>query len=105
MTPAGRWPNSVRLYLASFLVVGMSLSVLGPALTELRDKSGADIGGIGVLFMGQSLGYVCGSILGGRLYDRFDGEIPGLGVRRGSLEDVYLALLDDDRNAHREGGP
>ena len=74
MTPAGRWPSSVRLYLASFLVVGMSLSVLGPALTELRDKSGAGIGGIGVLFMGQSLGYVCGSILGGRLYDRFDGH-------------------------------
>jgi MFS transporter, FHS family, Na+ dependent glucose transporter 1 len=74
MTPAGQWPNSVRLYLASFLIVGMSLSVLGPALTELRDKSGAGIGGIGVLFMGQSLGYVCGSILGGRLYDRFDGH-------------------------------
>jgi FHS family Na+ dependent glucose MFS transporter 1 len=74
MTPAGQWPNSVRLYLASFLIVGMSLSVLGPALTELRDKSGADIGGIGVLFMGQSLGYVCGSILAGRLYDRFDGH-------------------------------
>jgi ABC-2 type transport system ATP-binding protein len=39
------------------------------------------------------------------LSERFDGEIPGLGVRRGSLEDVYLALLDDDRNAHRDGGP
>ena len=74
MTPSGRWPISVRLYLTSFLVVGMSLSVLGPALTELRDRSGADIGDIGVLFMGQSLGYICGSILGGRLYDRFDGH-------------------------------
>lgn len=68
------WPASVRLYLASFLVVGGSLSVLGPALTELRERSGSGIGDIGVLFMGQSLGYVVGSILAGRLYDRHDGH-------------------------------
>ncbi len=74
MTASHRWPSSVRLYLSSFLIVGMSLSMLGPALTELRDKSGADIGGIGVLFMGQSLGYIAGSFAGGRLFDRFDGH-------------------------------
>jgi FHS family Na+ dependent glucose MFS transporter 1 len=69
-----RWPASVRLYLASFLVVGLALSVLGPALTELRDRSGSGIGGIGVLFAGQSVGYVVGSLAAGRLYDRFDGH-------------------------------
>ena len=55
------WPQSVRLYLVSFLIVGMSLSVLGPALTELRERSGADLGDIGVLFAGQSAGYIIGS--------------------------------------------
>lgn len=74
MTPAVQWPPAVRLYLASFLVVGGSLSVLGPALTELRDRSGSGIGAIGVLFAGQSLGYIAGSVLGGRLYDRLDGH-------------------------------
>lgn len=74
MTTSGRWPPSVRLYLVSFLIVGMSLSMLGPALTELREKSDSGIGAIGVLFAGQSLGYIVGSIAGGRLYDRFDGH-------------------------------
>lgn len=68
------WPLAVRLYLVSFLIVGMSLSVLGPSLTELRERSGAGIAGIGVLFAGQSAGYIAGSFLGGWLYDRFDGH-------------------------------
>ena len=72
--PSHRWPVSIRLYLASFLVVGLALSVLGPALTQLRERSGAGIGGIGVLFVGQSIGYIVGSLAGGRLYDRFDGH-------------------------------
>jgi MFS family permease len=74
MTPPSAWPPSVRLYLVSFLVVGMAMSVLGPALTELRDRSGADLGDIGVLFAGQSIGYIVGSFSGGRLYDRFNGH-------------------------------
>ncbi|HEY5662695.1 MAG TPA: MFS transporter [Ilumatobacter sp.] len=61
-------------YLLSFLVVGLSLSILGPALSELRERSGTDLGGIGVLFVGQSCGYVLGSFLSGSLYDRFDGH-------------------------------
>jgi fucose permease len=64
----------VPLYWTTFLVVGLSLSILGPALSELRDRSGSGIGSIGVLFVGQSLGYVIGSFAGGRLYDRFRGH-------------------------------
>ena len=64
----------VDVYLVGFLVVGLSLSLLGPSLTDLRGRSGSGIGGIGVLFAGQSLGYIIGSIVGGRLYDRLDGH-------------------------------
>lgn len=71
----------VPLYWTTFLVVGLSLSILGPALTELRERSGTDIGGIGILFVGQSAGYVIGSFAGGRLYDR----LPGHHVYAGSL--------------------
>src|SRR4029450_598073 len=70
MTPSA-WPRSVRLYLVSFLVVGLAMSVLGPALTDLRERSGADIGDIGILFVGQSLGYIVGSLTGGGFVDRF----------------------------------
>lgn len=64
----------VPLYWTTFLVVGLSLSVLGPALTQLRERSGSGIGSIGILFVGQSLGYVLGSLAGGRLYDRLRGH-------------------------------
>lgn len=64
----------VVLYWCSFLAVGLSLSILGPALSELRDTAGVDIGSIGVLFVGQSAGYVAGSFVGGRLFDRHVGH-------------------------------
>lgn len=72
MTTAALVPRPVRLYLVSFLIVGMAMSVLGPALTDLRERSGAGIGDIGVLFVGQSAGYIVGSFTGGRLFDRFN---------------------------------
>src|SRR5580765_2839991 len=72
LTDAALVPRSVRLYLVSFLIVGMAMSVLGPALTDLREKSGADIGDIGILFVGQSAGYIIGSFAGGRMLDRFN---------------------------------
>lgn len=64
----------VALYFASFLVIGLSLTMLGPALSDLRARSGAGIGGIGVLFVGQGIGYFVASVLGGRWYDRLDGH-------------------------------
>ncbi|HUF98923.1 MAG TPA: MFS transporter [Ilumatobacter sp.] len=64
----------VPVYLASFLMVGISLTFIGPALSELRDRSGSGIGGIGVLFAAQSIGYFFGSLAAGRLYDRFNGH-------------------------------
>lgn len=64
----------VPLYLASFFIVGISITFIGPALSELRDRSGSGIGGIGVLFVAQSAGYFLGSIVAGRLYDRYDGH-------------------------------
>ena len=84
-----RWRRPVPLYWASFLIVGLSLSILGPALTDLRERSGADIGAIGVLFVGQAAGYVVGSFVGGRLYDRFHGHR----VYAGSLAAIGAGLL------------
>jgi fucose permease len=73
-TQARTVTGPVVLYWCAFLVIGLSLSFLGPALSELRETVGVDIGSIGVLFVGLSLGYVAGSFIGGRLYDRFVGH-------------------------------
>jgi fucose permease len=68
-TPELRLP--VAAYLLSFFVLGMSVSILGPALSELRDRAQTDLGGIGVLFVGMSCGYIAGSFIAGQLFDRF----------------------------------
>jgi FHS family Na+ dependent glucose MFS transporter 1 len=64
----------VPLYLTTFLVLGMAAAFLGPALTELRDRSGSDIGSIGRLFAAQAGGYFVGTQLAGRLTDRVNGH-------------------------------
>ena len=79
----------VLLYWVSFLIIGLSLSVLGPALSELRERSGTDIGGIGILFVGQAAGYVIGSFVGGRLLDHLTGHR----VFAGALALVGAGLL------------
>jgi fucose permease len=108
-----RWPLRLRrlrrtvlefrlpvvAYLATFLVVGFSLSILGPALTELRARTGSDIADIGILFVGQSFGYIAGSLFGGRLYDRFDGHR----VAGGSLVVMAIGLAVLPQFDHRIG--
>jgi MFS transporter, FHS family, Na+ dependent glucose transporter 1 len=64
----------VWVYLGAFIVLGSTLSILGPALSHLRDRVGTTDAGIGGLFVGQSIGYITGSMLGGRLLDRGHGH-------------------------------
>jgi fucose permease len=70
MPSAPEFRLPVGAYLLSFLVLGMSVNVLGPALSELRDRADTDLGGIGVLFVGMSCGYIAGPIVAGRWFDR-----------------------------------
>ena len=58
------------LYLAAFIGIGMSLTMLGPSLTYLRERTGSTKGEIAILFVTSSIGYLVGSLLSGRLYDR-----------------------------------
>ena len=64
----------VLLYVVSFFVIGLSITMLGPAVSQLRDRTESGIGDIGILFVAESAGYFAGSLLGGRSYDRFDGH-------------------------------
>ena len=84
---AGRDPGFT--YLASFVVLGLALTFLGPVLTTLRDQVGVSTATISVLFGAQSLGYLAGAVLGGRGYDL------GFGHRlmAGSLVGAAVAFL------------
>lgn len=63
------WP-----YLVSFFAVGIAVTFAGPALSHLRDRVGTDDGGIALVFVGQSVAYMVGSFLGGRILDRGRGH-------------------------------
>ena len=57
-------------YLSSFVVLGVVLGMLGPALPSLRAQVGASVSGISFVFVAQSAGYLVGAGAGGRALDR-----------------------------------
>uniref|UniRef100_A0A4W5MVC3 Major facilitator superfamily domain containing 4B n=1 Tax=Hucho hucho TaxID=62062 RepID=A0A4W5MVC3_9TELE len=54
---------------ASFLGLGMSISVLGPTFQDLAINVNQDISNISYIFVGRSMGYIGGSVLSGILFD------------------------------------
>ncbi len=83
----------IPLYLVSFVVTGVALTLIGPSLDELRDRTGASISGIGSLFIALQLGFVAGAIAGGRLLDRFNGHrvyALGFGIVAVSMASIPL---------------
>ncbi|MBU6315653.1 MAG: MFS transporter [Acidobacteria bacterium] len=66
--------HPVRAYLMGFVLIGVVLSIAGPSLSHLRDRMGTDNGGIAVVFVGSSVGYILGSTLAGRGLDHGRGH-------------------------------
>lgn len=62
------------VYYAAYVVLGLSLAVLGPTLISLADQTGSTLGQIGIIFSANSLGVIAGSLLGGWIYDRRKGH-------------------------------
>lgn len=79
VSPVRSRRDAVPAYLAGFVLIGMALTISGPALSHLRDRMHTDDGGIAWIFVGGSLGYIAGSALAGRGLDH------GHGHRRWSL--------------------
>lgn len=73
-------------YLSSFVVLGVVMGVLGPALPSLRAQVGASVSAISLVFVAQSAGYLVGAVTGGRLLDR------GYGHRLLTAALVLMAL-------------
>ncbi|XP_051265866.1 sodium-dependent glucose transporter 1 [Dicentrarchus labrax] len=64
----GRWMVTLALC-ASFLGLGMSISVLGPTFEDLAVNVKKNISNISYIFVGRSAGYIGGSLVGGILFD------------------------------------
>lgn len=65
---ASRWPTSLTLC-ASFLGLGMSIAVLGPTFEDLAVNVKQNISNISYIFVGRSMGYIGGSVVGGIVFD------------------------------------
>jgi fucose permease len=60
----------IGVYYSVFVALGLIMMALGVTLTELMKRTDATPGEISYSFMARSLGFIAGSILCGRIYDR-----------------------------------
>ena len=68
--PPGATTRPAWIYLVSFVALGLTANLLGPALGGLRERTGASVSAISILFVCGSLGYLVGTVASGRGYDR-----------------------------------
>jgi fucose permease len=78
--------SSTYAYYAAFMGLGLISASLGPTLPGLAEQTGTELREISRLFLARSTGYMLGSFLGGRFYDRVPGHpvmataLVGMGV-------------------------
>jgi FHS family Na+ dependent glucose MFS transporter 1 len=75
-------------YYVAFISLGLAGAVLGPTLPSLAGHTNSRLDEISILFVAHSVGYLIGSLIGGRLYDR----VPGNPVMATALIFVAVAL-------------
>lgn len=61
-------------YYLAFIALGMTSASLGPTLLGLSEQTGSALSQISFLFSARSFGYMSGSFIGGRLFDRLPGH-------------------------------
>jgi FHS family Na+ dependent glucose MFS transporter 1 len=61
-------------YYATYITLGATMALSGPALPWLAQNTSSRIDQISIIFVATSLGYMTGSLLSGRLFDRFPGH-------------------------------
>jgi len=61
-------------YYLALMALGLTTASMGPTLPGLAAQTGTRLAEIGFLFTARSLGYLLGSLGGGRLYDRLRGH-------------------------------
>lgn len=61
-------------YYLAFILLGLTIAAEGPTLLKLAEHTSSALDQISSIFLFGSLGYLVGSYLGGRLYDRVAGH-------------------------------
>ena len=74
-------------YYLAFILLGLTVAAEGPTLLKLAEHTSSALDEINSLFLFSSLGYLLGSFIGGRLYDR----VPGHRFMAGVL--VFLGIM------------
>ena len=81
-------------YYAAFITLGATTSISGPALPWLSRNTASPLDKLSMIFIFGSLGYMLGSQLGGRAYDRFPGHrIQALALLLTSLSAALVPVL------------
>ena len=81
-------------YFAAFFVLGATIASLGPTLPFLAENTGVTLASLGLLFTLRSGGYLIGSLLGGRLYDRLPGHrLLGIAILTGGVSLAYIPQI------------
>lgn len=75
----GRYRNGKNLqtlaYFVVFIVVGMTTASFGPSIPSFARNTGSSLSAVGALFLFHRLGYMIGSLGGGRMLDRLPGNL------------------------------
>ena len=66
--------KKIIAYFLAFIALGMASATLGPTLPGLAEQTNTQLSGISFLFATRSFGFLVGSLLAGRIYDRFPGH-------------------------------
>lgn len=61
-------------YFIAFIALGVSMASMGPSLSSLAAHTGSTLAQVSVVFTARAFGYMVGSLVGGRLYDRLNGN-------------------------------
>src|SRR5574341_1072105 len=61
-------------YYMAFITLGLTVGATGPVLPALAKHTNTALDGISVIFITSALGYMAGTWIGGRGYDRFPGH-------------------------------
>lgn len=61
-------------YFTAYFLLGLMLTSIGPCMDDLKEQTGSSTAAISFLIVVISLGYIGGSILGGRLFGRLPGN-------------------------------
>lgn len=78
-------------YSVAFVGLGLITASLGPTLTGLAAHTASPLNAISIVFTTRALGYLVGSFIGGRIYDRLPGH-PILVTMLGLMTVMTLAV-------------